>query len=131
MFRTTRFVAFVATMATSLTASAIAEAVSVQEKASLQAAMQRHIDSRTVDGAFLRLDEKTGAVRRLYPVSAHPKIMHRGAFFVLCFDFRNEAGEKVDLDFYVARNGAAYSVFHAVEANHGILMRFLKNDAAN
>jgi hypothetical protein len=80
-------------------------------KVSLQAAMQRHIDRTAIDGAYLHLNGATGEIRRLYPVAAHPAIMRVGEYFVLCADFLDEAGEKVNVDFYLAPRGSEYVVF--------------------
>jgi len=100
--------------------------VSVSEKASLQAAMQRHIDRSLVNGAYLHLNPKSGDVRRLHPVTAHPAILQMGNYFVLCFDFRDDGGKPVNVDFYMARKGQSYVVFHAAVENRALLGRLMK-----
>lgn len=94
---------------------------SLNEKAALQAAMQRHIDRTLVDGVILHLDRTSGEVRRLHPVTAHPMILVYGDHFVLCFDFRDDAGNNVPIDYYMARQGSSYAVFHTAVADRALL----------
>ena len=82
--------------------------VSLSDKASLQATMQRHIDSGTVDGKYLRLNETTGQVHMLNALSAHPVILRMGEYFVLCSDFERRDGGKVNIDFYLAWKDRGY-----------------------
>lgn len=82
--------------------SSAAVALELSERASLQAAPERHIDQLMVDGAVLQLNLETGAVRHLHPVSTHPIIVEMGAYFVLCYDFRDDAGRQVQVDYYLA-----------------------------
>jgi len=106
-------------------ASPNAAALSLAEKASLQAAMQRHIDRQTVDGAFLQLDLKSGAVRPLHPVTAHPMVLRMGKHYVLCFEFRDDKGKDVEIDFYLARKAGSYVVFHTAIGSRHILKRLM------
>lgn len=98
-----------------------AETLTLADKASLQAAMQRYVDSQSVDGALLYLDQKTGEVRPLHPVTAHPMILSMAPHFVLCFDFRDSAGNDVPVDFYMARKASGYAVFHTAVADRDLL----------
>ena len=93
----------------------------LNEKAALQAAMQRHIDRSLVDGVILHLDRASGEVQRLHPVTAHPMILVYGDHFVLCFDFRDDAGNNVPIDYYMARQGSSYTVFHTAVADRALL----------
>ena len=88
--------------------------------------MQRHIDRSLVNGAYLHLNSDTGDVRRLHPVTAHPTILQMGNYFVLCFDFRDDGGKSVNVDFYMARKGQSYVVFHAAVENRALLGRIMK-----
>jgi hypothetical protein len=99
--------------------------IGLSEKAGLQAAMQRHIDRQLVDGAFLHLDLKTGVVRQLHPVSAHPIILRMGKHYVLCFNFRDEKGKEVEIDFYLARQAKSYVVFHTAVSSRHLLKRLM------
>jgi len=101
-------------------------AVSLSEKAKLQAAMSRHVERQTIDGVYLDLDGATGAVRRLHPVTAHPMILRMGKNYVLCYDFRDGAGKDVPIDFYLAGKGDGYTVFHASVHNRQLLERLMK-----
>jgi hypothetical protein len=95
------------------------------DKAALQAAMYQHIDSQLVNGAFLRLDMGSGNVEQLAVTKAHPMILRMGEHFVLCSDFRSAAGKDVPIDFYVARQGAKFVVFHTEIANRGPLEKMV------
>lgn len=107
--------------------AAHASATGVQEKTVLQAAMQRHIDRLTIDGAFLRLDEKTGTVEQLYPATAHHIVMKMGPYYVLCFDFRDKSGKKVEIDFYMARRKNSFAVFHTAVSNRALLQSMMQD----
>ena len=98
---------------------------SVAAKVALQAAMQRHINSQLVDGAYLQLNPKSGEVRPLHPVKAHPIILTMGDYFILCSDFRDAKGKSVNIDFYMARQGDRYVVFHSAVDNRDLLERLM------
>ena len=100
--------------------------LSAVEKASLQAGMQQYIDRGMVDGAFLNLDPATGVVKPLYPATAHPMILKMGQYFVLCSDFRDEKGGAVNVDFYMARRGKSFVVFHLAAAQREQLDKLMK-----
>lgn len=90
---------------------------SIQSRVELQAALRRYIDRRSVRGAFPVLDLKEGKLIDLFPTASHPMIIRLGDLFVLCSDFRDEAGNSVDVDFYVSKTGRGYS-FIQVETDH-------------
>ena len=100
--------------------------LSLTEKANLQATMQRYIDQQTVDGVFLYLEARSGKVRALHPVTAHTWILAVGQYYVLCFDFRDDNGQDVNVDFYLARKNASYVVFHTAVDDRKLLMRTLQ-----
>tara|TARA_S200002703_G_scaffold136944_1_gene126505 strand:+ start:282 stop:686 length:405 start_codon:yes stop_codon:yes gene_type:complete len=104
-----------------------ATTLTLAEKASIQASMQRHVDGKLVDGALLYLDQKTGEVQRLHPITAHPMILTMGEHYVLCFDFRDDAGENVPVDYYMARRDDAYVVFHTAIADRAFLKRLMSD----
>ncbi|UUX48491.1 hypothetical protein NUH88_13850 [Nisaea acidiphila] len=104
-----------------------ATALTLSEKASIQAAMQRHVDGSLVDGAILYLNPKDGEVHKLHPVTAHPMILSMGAHYVLCFDFRDDTGKEVPIDYYMARTSNDYVVFHTAIADRGLLQRLMKD----
>jgi hypothetical protein len=106
-------------------ASPSAWALSLSEKATLQAAMQRHIDHQMINGAFLHLDLKTGKVENLHPVNAHPTILRLGPHYVLCFNFRNDKGKEVEIDFYLARKAKSFVVFHTAVSSRHLLHRLM------
>lgn len=110
-----------------LMSDARAAELNLTEKASIQASMQRYVDANLVDGALLHLDPKDGEVKKLHPVTAHPMILKMGEHFVLCFDFRDDAGNKVPVDYYMARKQNNYVVFHSAVADRALLQRLMKS----
>lgn len=109
------------------TISVPAAALDLAEKASIQASMQRHVDGQLVDGVLFYLDQESGDVRRLHPVTAHPMLMTMGDHYVLCFDFRDDKGENVPIDYYMARRDGDYVVFHTAVADRTLLQRLMSD----
>jgi len=107
--------------------AAASASLSLTEQASLQAAMQRHIDQKSIDGTVLYLDRETGEARVLHPVTAHPMIMTYGEHFVLCFDFRDDAGKSVPIDYYMARKDRSFVVFHTAVADRTLLRELMSS----
>lgn len=112
-------------LASSLVISAPASALTLAEKASIQASMQRHVDGQLIDGVLLYLDQKDGDIQRLHPVTAHPMILTMGDHYVLCFDFRDDSGKNVPVDYYMARRDGEYVVFHTAIADRTLLKRLM------
>lgn len=103
-----------------------AESISLSQKATLQAAMQKHIERALVDGFYLQLDPETGEVHTLRPLAAHPVILRMGKFFVLCADFRTTNGQNVNIDFFLAPKGDTYFVFDDQLENRALLKRLAR-----
>ena len=99
---------------------------SLAEKAKLQATMQTHVDKLTVDGVFPYFDGTTGEVRALHAVTAHPTILTGDDYYVLCFDFRNDEGEPVNVDFFMAAKDGEYVVFHTIVDNDRVLTQMVE-----
>ena len=108
-----------------------AQALSLTEKTNLQVAMQRHVDRLTIDGVYLHLNDNSGEVQKLNPVTAHPMIIQMGPHYVLCFDFRDAAGTELPVDFYMARKGNSFEVFHTAVNNRGLLKGLMKAGKAS
>jgi hypothetical protein len=102
-------------------------ALSLSDKAALQAAMQRYIDQQTVEGVYLHLDRESGEVQKLHPLTPHPMIMRMGENYVLCFDFKDSAGKDVNIDFYLAPKKSSFVVFLATVNDHDLLYRLKKD----
>ena len=79
-------------------------------KAELQAAMQRHLDRSSIDGALPFMNLETGEVEPLYPTESHPLILTIGDSFVLCADLRTAEGVKRIVDFYLTPAGKRYKI---------------------
>ncbi len=102
------------------------QSVSIAEKASLQAAMQQHIDRSLVNDSYLHFDMKSGNIRKLYPLKAHSEILKMGPYFVLCSDFRDKSSNAVNVDFYIARSNRSYVVFHSAVDDRKRLAALMK-----
>lgn len=117
-------------LAVSLALSAVcpvhASTISSADRIALHAAMTQHIDREVVDGMYLRVDLATGAVQRYAPAKAHPMVLKMGDGYVLCTDFKNEVGESSNVDFYVARRGDGFSIFHTEINNRQPLMKLME-----
>lgn len=100
------------------------------EIASLQAAMQSHIDAISVNGALLEINTRDGHVRPLYPAKAHPMVMAVDNYFVLCTDFRSESGETENVNFYVAKDADRYVVFATTFGHDEYLSKMMDMDEA-
>ncbi len=110
-----------------LIAPTASQALTLSERAVLQAEIQRYIDSQLVDGAYLFLDTSLNETRVLHPVTAHPMILKMGEHYVLCFDFKDGTGNKVLVDYYVAWRDDSFVVFHTAIANRALLYRLMKS----
>jgi len=108
-------------------AALASDKISLGVRASLQATVQQYIDDHSVEGVYLYLDQKNGEVRGLHPVKAHPTILTMGEHFVLCYDFRDKAGTKANLDLYLARKGDGYTVFHTSVDDRKLLKKMMKS----
>lgn len=104
--------------------------VPAAEAIGLQAAMQRYIESNLVNGALLHIDVATGIVHSYYPAKAHPKIMAIGKYYYLCANFRDEKGQEVMFNFYVARDGKRYVFFHTLLGEDEALEERIERHAA-
>jgi hypothetical protein len=103
----------------------VAWGLSLSEKVGLQAAMQRYIDRQMVEGVFLYLEVESGEVRVLHPVTAHSMVLRMGQHYVLCFDFRDDQGNDVNVDFFLARRDTSYVVFHTTIDDRKLLKRMM------
>ena len=101
------------------------------DKIRLQATMQKSISRQLVDGQYLYFDADKDTVVTLYPVQAHPMILQMGPHFILCSDFRNEAGKDVNVDFYVARRNSSFVIFDTKVDQRQTIQRMMKAGAAS
>ena len=53
-----------------------------------------------------------------------------GPYYVLCFDFRDDSGKDVNVDFYLARKDTSYVVFHAAVDARKVVMRLMQDGKA-
>jgi hypothetical protein len=110
--------------------SAPAIANSEEMRTRLQADLQKHIYRSMADGVYHALDSKSGDVLKLHPLTNHPVIMTMGDYYVMCADFRDHRGKKVDVDFYMLENRGRFQVFRAEANNHKMLAKLVKKGKA-
>jgi hypothetical protein len=79
-----------------------------------------------VKGTYLALERSSGVVRKLHPIAAHPIILKMGEYFILCSDFKDQKGQSVNVDFYLAPRGKRYVVFEALVDDRNRLKRLMK-----
>lgn len=101
------------------------------DKIQLQAAMQKSISRQLVDGQYLYFDAGKDTVVTLYPVQAHPMILQMGPHFILCSDFRNEAGKDVNIDFYITRRNSSFVIFDTKIDQRQTIQRMMKAGAVS
>lgn len=114
-------------VAISFATPALAAKLSDGEIVKLQAEMQMHIDAVSVEGALLGFDAATGKVLSYVPTKAHPKIMAMGEHIIMCADVVDASGKTAMVNFYMAKNGGRYVVFHTTFGDDPALMRMMQS----
>ena len=109
---------------------ALADPLTDAERAALQSAMVQHIDRQTIDGLYLKVDVAAGEIRKYAPAKAHPMILSMGQHYVLCTDFKDAQGNATNVDFYVARRGKGFAIFHTEIDNRAPLMKLIEGGKA-
>jgi hypothetical protein len=83
-----------------------------------QKAMQKFIDDRMINGTYRIYDPKTDKVLKLTSPDLHKGIVKKAGFYVSCAGFKDQRGQKVDVDFLVLKAGnelrATQAVIHKV-----------------
>jgi hypothetical protein len=115
---------------TSTTPAFAGQHVKEAERVQLQATMQSHIEASMVSGAVLDFDESTGEINELYPSTAHPMILSMGDKFILCTDFLDANGRQINADYYVAREGEGFVVFHTAYDRREVVEKLMKDGKA-
>ncbi len=110
--------------------NSMASSLTVSQKIVMQTAMNRHIESNTVDGIMQYVDLKTGQVKELIPTKSHPMIMTLGDKYVLCTDFRDQDGNPVNVDFYVTASNGGFTIFQTEIDNRNPLKKLIKDGKA-
>jgi hypothetical protein len=105
-------------------------ALTSSERTALHVAMVQHIDRNVVDGLYLQMDLANGKVNKFSPAKSHPMLLTMGEHFVLCTDFKDEAGNATNVDFYVARRVRGFAVFHTEINNRGPLQKLMEDGKA-
>ena len=100
--------------------------LTLADKVLLQATMQQSIDRVVIDGVFLSLDRKDHSIRKLYPAKNHPMIMRMGDHYILCANFRDDKGEDINVDFYMAPKGKSFVVYHTAIDDRATVQSLMK-----
>ena len=83
------------------------------------------IKRQTVDGKFYYFDKKKEDIVALHPAKSHPMIMRMGDHFILCSSFRNVDGKKINIDFYVVRDGKTFKIVDTLVGQRGPVRRMM------
>ena len=114
-------------LATAMAGAADATAkVSTSEKILMQAAMQKEINSKLIDGKFLYFDKNKSEVITLFPAKPHPKILKMSDYYIVCADFRNTEGKPVIVDFFIARKDKEFVIFDILVDERAPIMSLMK-----
>lgn len=110
--------------------NAYATSLGEAEISALHASMVQHIDRQVIEGLYWQVDLKSGIVSKFSPAKSHPMVLTMGDNFVLCTDFKDTSGKPTNVDFYVARRGKGFAVFHTEIGNRGPLMKLMQEGKA-
>lgn len=80
---------------------AAALSMTMAEQVALQVLLMDHVEAASEDGIVVFRDTEAQEMKRFYAANLHPKIMDFGEVRVLCADFYDMAGERVEIDFIV------------------------------
>ncbi len=122
MFRT---ICFLAGFAVSVSIANAAN-LSIEEKVTLQAVMNQHIEHSIIDGIIPHVNLSNGDIVDLVPTKSHPMILSFGENYVLCTDFRDPKGEFINVDFYVTKKTGQYVIFQTEINNRDPLKKLMK-----
>ncbi len=77
-------------------------------------AMHELIERNTIDDVYRLYDPLKGRLLQLRLVKLHEGIVKKGDYFVSCADFKDAAGNLVDLDFLVLQDGTKLIATQAI-----------------
>jgi hypothetical protein len=90
-------------------AAQAAEEISPDVQVKLQNAMQTHLESISVGGAYTFLSDAT-ELQTLYPANTHPMVLTFGDDYFVCSDMVDANGQSTTADFLVRKIGDSYHV---------------------
>ncbi len=74
-------------------------------RTNVQQSMSDFINNQTIDGSMYVYDSVKGGLLKLKLDKLHDGIVKKGDFYVSCADFKDQNGNKVDVDFMVRPSG--------------------------
>ncbi|MCF6236661.1 MAG: hypothetical protein L3J70_09875 [Gammaproteobacteria bacterium] len=74
-------------------------------RTNVQQSMNEFINNQTIDGSMYVYDSVKGGLLKLKLDKLHDGIVKKGDFYVSCADFKDQNGNKVDVDFMVRPSG--------------------------
>lgn len=80
----------------------------------IKIAMQALIERNTINDTYRLYDPIKGKLLHLQLVKLHDGIVKKGDYFVSCADFKDAAGNLVDLDFLVLQDGTTMIATQAI-----------------
>ena len=103
-----------------------ATAASVAEKVTLQVELIAYIDARSDGGEFRYFDPSTASMVSVFPANLHPKIISHDGFDILCADFRDAAGEKIQIDFIARIRGGKAEILQMVIGDRASIIQMIQ-----
>lgn len=103
-----------------------ANAATVEEKVTLQVELMAYIDARTNDGKFRYFDPSSSAMVSVFPANLHPKIISHDGYDILCADFRDAAGEKIQIDFIARIREGKAEILQMVVGERASIVQMIK-----
>ena len=76
--------------------------------------MNDFINNQTIDGSMYIYDSVKGNLLKLKLDKLHSGIVEKGGFYVSCADFKDQNGNKVDVDFMVRPSGDKFITTQAL-----------------
>lgn len=83
-------------------------------RTSVQQSMNDFINHQTINGSMYIYDSVKGGLLKLKLDKLHNGIVKKGDFYVSCADFKDQAGNKVDVDFMVRTSGDKFITTQAL-----------------
>ena len=101
------FITFVAALCVSVSATAGDDpSIKGDLRTNIKASMNQFIKNQTIDNAMFVYDSVEGKMHKLKLDKLHDGIVKKNGFYVSCADFKDQNGQKFDIDFLVRPSGS-------------------------
>lgn len=102
--------------------------ISDQVRADLQMTLLKHIEvaSSNPDRLFRVYSLQQNEIVGYRFSNLHPVIIERDDAFVLCVDFKDKNGDKVEIDFVLVASGSQFQIMQTILNNRKNVMSYFK-----